>query len=79
MPTGKHGKEKITVSLPSRLDRSRSDGSDEQLTGDNSFGGMLFTQANVHVVDVLRKIADEMSKPLARVGAHRYKSLGTTA
>lgn len=70
--TGKYGREKIAEagpagSLPDRAGAAREDGSDGRLNGDNPFGGMLFTEKNFDVVDVLRSVAEELDRPLAQV------------
>ncbi|PSJ43394.1 aldo/keto reductase [Allosphingosinicella deserti] len=72
MLTGKYGREKLADagpagSLPDRVGDTAADGSDGRLNGDNPFGGMLFTEANFHVVDVLRGVAGEIGRPMAQV------------
>lgn len=42
-------------------------GSDGRLNGDNPFGGMLFTERNFDVVDVVRDVAQEIGCSLAEV------------
>lgn len=70
--TGKYGREKIAAagpagSLPTRSGASHEGGSDGRLNGDNPFGGMLFTEKNFAVVDVLRTVAEEIDRPMAQV------------
>ncbi len=70
--TGKYGREKIAEagpagSLPNRSGEAQEGGSDGRLNGDNPFGGMLFTERNFAVVDVLRGVADEVGRPMAQV------------
>ncbi|SFL36950.1 aldo/keto reductase [Methylorubrum salsuginis] len=70
--TGKYGREMLAragsaVSLPDRAGETVEGGSDGRLNGDNPFGGMLFTEANFAVVDVLRAVAEEIGRPMAQV------------
>ncbi|WP_267358100.1 MULTISPECIES: aldo/keto reductase [unclassified Methylobacterium] len=70
--TGKYGREKLAQagpagSLPDRSGAASQGGSDGRLNGDNPFGGMLFTEANFAVVDVLRAVAAELGRPMAQV------------
>jgi len=70
--TGKYGREKISKAgpagtLPNRSGKSNDGGSDGRLNGDNPFGGMLFTETNFRVVDILRGIAKEVGRPMAQV------------
>ncbi len=70
--TGKYGREKLAAqgpagSLPDRAGTTPTGGSDGRLNGDNPFGGMLFTERNFDVVDVLRTVAAEVGRPLAQV------------
>lgn len=70
--TGKYGREKLAAqgpagSLPDRAGARPTGGSDGRLNGDNPFGGMLFTERNFDVVDVLRTVAAEVGRPLAQV------------
>ena len=72
MLTGKYGREKMADAgpaggLPDRAGDTAANGSDGRLNGDNPFGGMLFTEANFHVVDVLRAVAGEIGRPMAQV------------
>ena len=45
---------------------ARSD-DDGRLDGDNPFGGMLFTERNVPIVDVVREVAAEQARSMAEV------------
>lgn len=70
--TGKYGRDKIgtegaSVTLPDRAGGTPDGGSDGRLNGDNPFGGMLFTERNFDVVDVLREVAGELDRPMAQV------------
>lgn len=70
--TGKYGRDKLAEvgpagSLPDRAGDAATGGSDGRLNGDNPFGGMLFTEANFAVVDVLRAVARETGRPMAQV------------
>jgi len=70
--TGKYGRDKLAEagpagSLPDRAGDAAVGGSDGRLNGDNPFGGMLFTEANFAVVDVLRAVAEENGRPMAQV------------
>jgi aryl-alcohol dehydrogenase-like predicted oxidoreductase len=70
--TGKYGREKLAEqgpagSLPDRSGETPEGGSDGRLNGDNPFGGMLFTERNFDVVDVLRVVAQEQGRPMAQV------------
>lgn len=72
MLTGKYGRDKIAEagpagSLPNRAGDAAPSGSNGRLNGDNPFGGMLFTEKNFEVVDVLRVIAAEIGRPMAQV------------
>lgn len=71
MLTGKYGREKITAfgpagSVPNK-GGEHTGGSDGRLNGDNSYGGMLFTESNFGIVDELRAVADEIGRPMAQV------------
>lgn len=70
--TGKYGREKITDasgvgSLPNSGSQVSESGSDGRLNGDNPFGGMLFTEHNFNVVDVLKVVASELGRSPAEV------------
>ena len=73
MLTGKYGRDKLAAagpagSLPNRAGVETGSGSDGRLNGDNPFGGMLFTESNFSVVEVLRSVAAEIGRPMAQVG-----------
>lgn len=70
--TGKYGRGMLAKSggagsLPDRTGETPQGGSDGRLNGDNPFGGLLFTEANFAVVDVLRAVAAEVGRPMAQV------------
>lgn len=70
--TGKYGREKIAEasgagSLPNSGAETSENGSDGRLNGDNPFGGMLFTERNFDVVDVLKAVASEIGRSPAEV------------
>lgn len=70
--TGKYGRDKLTSeapagTLPDRAGETPHGGSDGRLNGDNPFGGMLFTERNFDIVDVLREVAGEIGRPMAQV------------
>lgn len=70
--TGKYGRDKLTAeglagSLPDRCGDTPEGGSDGRLNGDNPFGGMLFTERNFAIVDVLRAVAEEVDRPMAQL------------
>lgn len=72
MLTGKYGREKLADagpagSLPNRSAATHEGGSDGRLNGDNPYGGMLFTEGNFAIVDVLRDVAQEIGRPMAQV------------
>jgi len=72
MLTGKYGREKLADfgpagSLPNTGGGTPDGGSDGRLNGDNPYGGMLFTEANFGIVDVLRAVAEEIGRPMAQV------------
>jgi aryl-alcohol dehydrogenase-like predicted oxidoreductase len=72
MLTGKYEREKIVGagpagSLPDRAGEARDDERTGRLDGDNPYGGMLFTEHNFDIVDVLRGVAAEIGRPLAQV------------
>jgi aryl-alcohol dehydrogenase-like predicted oxidoreductase len=71
MLTGKYGREKLADfgpagSVPNKAGE-HTGGSDGRLNGDNPYGGMLFTEANFGIVDVLRAVAEEVGRPMAQV------------
>jgi aryl-alcohol dehydrogenase-like predicted oxidoreductase len=70
--SGKYGREKISEasgagSLPDRGSQPSESGSDGRLNGDNPFGGMLFTEHNFDVVDVVKVVASELGRSPAEV------------
>jgi aryl-alcohol dehydrogenase-like predicted oxidoreductase len=72
MLTGKYGRDKLAEagpagSLPNRAGDAAASGSNGRLNGDNPFGGMLFTEQNFAVVDVVRAVAAEIGRPMAQV------------
>jgi aryl-alcohol dehydrogenase-like predicted oxidoreductase len=72
MLTGKYGRDKLADagpagSLPNRAGETTNSGSDGRLNGDNPYGGMLFTEKNFEVVDVLRTVSAEIGRPMAQV------------
>lgn len=72
--TGKYGRDKLadaarSARLPgdaSGDDKARDD-DDGRLDGDNPFGGMLFTDRNFDIVDVLRDVASAQARSMAEV------------
>jgi aryl-alcohol dehydrogenase-like predicted oxidoreductase len=72
MLTGKYGREKLAQAgpagnLPNRSAATPDGGSDGRLNGDNPFGGLLFTESNFVITDVLRTVAEEIGRPMAQV------------
>lgn len=72
MLTGKYDRGKLADAgpagnLPNRGGATPEGGSEGRLNGDNPFGGMLFTEANFHVVDELRAVASDIDRPMAQV------------
>jgi aryl-alcohol dehydrogenase-like predicted oxidoreductase len=71
MLTGKYGRDKLAdFGPPGGVPNKRgepSGGSDGRLNGENPYGGMLFTEANFGIVDVLRAVAEEVGRPMAQV------------
>nr|WP_268822188.1 aldo/keto reductase [Agrobacterium rubi] len=70
--TGKYDREKISDSnrvpgLPDKAGFVAESESDGRLNGDNPFGGMLFTNRNFDVVDVLKTVASEVGRSPAEV------------
>ena len=69
--TGKYGREKLAdagmgVTVPNAADAA-DDRPRERLNGPNPFGGMLFTERNFDIVDVVRQVAGELDAPMASV------------
>jgi aryl-alcohol dehydrogenase-like predicted oxidoreductase len=72
MLTGKYGRDKLAdaaraAAMPDRTAEVSDGGSSGRLNGDNPFGGMLFTERNFDVVDVVKEIASEISRTPAEV------------
>ena len=70
--TGKYGRDKLAdadraTAMPDRGSDVGDEGSDGRLNGDNPFGGMLFTERNFDVVDVVREVAVEIGRTPANV------------
>lgn len=70
--TGKYGRDKLADAgpaggLPNRAGEGHADGSDGRLNGDNPYGGMLFTEKNFDIVDVLREVAADIGRSMAEV------------
>ncbi|SMC51906.1 aldo/keto reductase [Rhizobium sp. RU36D] len=70
--TGKYGREKIAdanraAAMPDAASETRDNGSDGRLNGDNPFGGMLFTERNFDIVDVLKSVASDIGRTPAEV------------
>ncbi len=70
--TGKYGRDKISDAsrvpgLPDKAGTVTEGESDGRLNGDNPFGGMLFTDRNFQVVDVLKAVASEAGRSPAEV------------
>ncbi|MHA6723175.1 aldo/keto reductase, partial [Sphingomonas sp. RS2018] len=54
-------------SVPNKGGETAAHGSDGRLNGDNPYGGMPFTEANFHIADELRAVADDLGRPMAQV------------
>ncbi|MBO9098962.1 MULTISPECIES: aldo/keto reductase [unclassified Rhizobium] len=70
--TGKYGRDMLSRAGPAgAIPDTAGDGgegeSDGRLNGDNPFGGLLFTEQNFAVVDVLTEVAAELGRPMAAV------------
>ena len=70
--TGKYGRDMLAqadraTDLPDKTSDTAESGSDGRLNGDNPFGGMLFTERNFDVVDVLTSVAAEIGRSPAEV------------
>lgn len=68
--TGKYGREMLAEAgrasaVPDRAMDAET-GKSDRLSGDNPYGGMLFTERNFGVVDALRKVAAELGVPMAQ-------------
>lgn len=69
--TGKYGRDKLTeasrkATVPNSSD-AISDQPRERLNGANPYGGMLFTEKNFQIIDVVRDIAEELRVPMVHV------------
>ncbi|PZX18216.1 aryl-alcohol dehydrogenase-like predicted oxidoreductase [Palleronia aestuarii] len=69
--TGKYGREKLSaasqeVVVPTAADAD-TDQPRERLSGANPYGGMLFTERNFDIVDIVREIAAEHDVSLVQV------------
>lgn len=69
--SGKYGRDMLAESsreggLPNKAGVAQEE-SDGRLNGDNPFGGMLFTERNFDVVDVVRDVAQEIGRSMAEV------------
>lgn len=67
--TGKYGRGMLAeagraAAVPDRA-MDAGAGSSDRLSGDNPYGGMLFTERNFAIVDVLREVAAELDVPMA--------------
>lgn len=72
MLTGKYGREKLAdagraTAMPDHGAEVSDEGSSGRLNGDNPFGGMLFTERNFDVVDVVKEIALEIGRTPAEI------------
>ncbi|WP_137157433.1 aldo/keto reductase [Rhizobium sp. FKL33] len=70
--TGKYGRDMLARSrapgsVPDKGSADEDSESDGRLNGDNPFGGMLFTERNFEIVDVVRQVATELEQPMAAV------------
>ena len=70
--TGKYGRDMLAhANRPADMpDKAGDEGGAEQqgrLNGDNPFGGMLFTERNFDIVDVLRAVSAEVGRSMAEV------------
>lgn len=70
--TGKYGRDKLAdaaraAAMPDRGSHVSDEGSNGRLNGDNPFGGMLFTERNFQVVDIVKEVAAEIGCTPAEV------------
>ncbi|MGV3551427.1 aldo/keto reductase [Rhizobium sp.] len=70
--TGKYGRDMLahaarSTALPDKAGGTADGESDGRLNGDNPFGGMLFTERNFDIVNVLRSVAAEVGRSMAEV------------
>jgi aryl-alcohol dehydrogenase-like predicted oxidoreductase len=69
--TGKYGREMLAeadraAAVPDRA-MSGDGEARNRLSGDNPYGGMLFTERNFGIVDAVREVAGELGLPMAQV------------
>lgn len=69
--TGKYGREMLdqagrASAVPDRA-MDAEGGSRDRLSGDNPYGGMLFTERNFAIVDTVRDVASELGLSMAQV------------
>ena len=69
--TGKYGRAMLAqadraAAVPDRAMDAEA-GRSDRLSGDNPYGGLLFTERHFAIVDVLREVAAEMEVPMAQV------------
>ncbi len=67
--TGKYGREMLAeagraAAVPDRT-MDAGAGTSDRLSGDNPYGGMLFTERNFAIADTLREVAAELEVPMA--------------
>ncbi|MBO3759578.1 aldo/keto reductase [Ciceribacter sp. L1K22] len=70
--TGKYGRDMLdqasrATDLPNKDGEVTENDSDGRLNGDNPYGGMLFTERNFNIVDVVKEIAGELGRSPAEV------------
>jgi aryl-alcohol dehydrogenase-like predicted oxidoreductase len=70
--SGKYGRDRIAdagraTAMPDSGAPTSEGDSNGRLNGDNPFGGMLFTERNFDVVDVVKTVADEIGRSPAQV------------
>lgn len=70
--TGKYGREMLDQAdrqpgLPVEAGNEETGRAEGRLSGDNPFGGMLFTERNFGIVDVLREVAKDLGRSMAEV------------
>lgn len=70
--TGKYDRSMLSEAdrmpaLPADADNGEGAREGGRLSGDNPFGGMLFTERNFAIVDALRDVAADLGRPMAEV------------
>ena len=69
--TGKYGREKLAAASEASTVPNAADTSEgqprERLNGSNPYGGMLFTERNFAIVDVVKEVAAELGRSPAEV------------